>query len=240
MIKFDEHGLPVTGSGDGGDSNVRASILTFTNAINWQSKKILEYCTVTGFGVRHPHQPPWSNRNNFSRDQQTMLIAGLHCLSTTNTQYQSEASSRLKAFYKNRKEDYFFAQNQERDWPGTKKHFYPHKMTGGDPVDEGKWRLLDGPDILAPNQIGQMLIASGQNTWFLRKIARPFHNMVLKNYAKSEPWEVNQMIAECYVYGTLGTFKQIFPEWQYISEKYWKDRDEIEYHLLLKEFINKY
>jgi hypothetical protein len=212
--------LPVDETGDGGDSAVRAGILMLTTD---QVPKI-PYVGLDGLMVRHPIQVPWNNPYNCTRDQLLPLLAGLH--QTGNVQ----ACKRL--FYSHLKRG-FFCQNFERDFAGSTKYPWPHKV-------DGKWRAFDFADPLLPNHIGCLIIAGRIRWayWFL-PIAYLFHFVMLWGHAVSKHNEENQQIAECSIYKTLRAYVFVKPQWSDISYKYWADRREYEYHFETVNFIRR-
>lgn len=229
MIYFDDYGFPCDQTGDVGDSAVMAGILKISpSEFKWQFN-LLDYEIKPGVLCRHPFTPPWNNHKNLSRDNTMPLLAalnrlGLHCVAE-------------RFFYK-RMSAFFFAQNTERDHKGTTKKPYPHIMTGGDPKDEGKFRLFDMPDLLwSPSVLGSMVLA-GRIKWlyWLLPVSYVvnFFNIVYMNKK-----EVNQLIAECSILGTTKLLKKLNPEWETISEKYWGSRNAIEYHEMLLKVVNK-
>jgi hypothetical protein len=217
VIYKDGAGFPVDQTGDGGDSNVRNCVLhladrSLANPRWFYIDKDFNPC-------RHPTDEPWNNPKNFSRDQLTMLIA----VSTFEN----------KEFFRAALKRCFFAPNFERDWPGSTKYPWPHKV-------DGKWRWFDFADVLLPNHIGMMIVAGKiwPMYWFV-PISYFFHilGMVLHKYSNHH--EENQMLAECYVYGTLKFYTWLNPRWNEVSEKYWASRNEREYHDLWIQVIER-
>lgn len=220
MIYEDTLGYPVDQTLDGGDSAVRTGILAMCD--EFMHRCITNYSTNKGTFIRHPHQDPWDNHKNFSRDQMMMLLAGFHRQEYNLYPHQH--------FFKTMKR-FFFAQNFERDYPGTTKYPWPHKV-------DGKWRLFDFADPLAPNHIGAIILA-GRVRW-----AYPFlplcmcvHLISLFFHSRGKHHEENQMIAECYIYGTLKLYRKWNKNWIHTSREYWARRNEIEYHDMLVKLV---
>jgi hypothetical protein len=140
MIYQDEFGFPVDQTGDGGDSAVRAGILSlFGNApskhlptltsgdsstgnsgsyLEASNERIrIEAYENNGVCVRcpSPTQSPWNSPLNFSRDQLIPLASGL------------PAAAARRVFWSHAKR-LFFCQNIERDKPGSRKHLWPHQF----------------------------------------------------------------------------------------------------------------
>lgn len=218
MIKLDANGLPVDGTGDGGDSAVRAGILKFTG---FMPNLITErYHKGEGLLVRHPTQRPWNNPGNFSRDQLMCLIPALSPDTVKKVLW-----SRIKAFC--------FAQNFERDAVGTTKYPYPH-------VVDGEKRWFDYADPLLPNHIGAMVLRAKEwRLYWMLPVAYLLHVLFLVLHAKGKHYEENQTIAECTVYGTLGLYKKLKPHWKDVSAEYWGKRGEKEYHDMLVKWVEK-
>ena len=230
MIFFDDYGYPSDQTGDGGDSAVRASLLAMCKSPFMGTFMLRKYEIKPGLFVRHPKQVPWNNYKNLTRDQTICLVAGLKA--TGNWR----AVSRM--FY-SRAKCFFFSQSTERDYPGTKKYPWPHTMTGGDPVDEGKLRLFDGPDILMPNHVACMILAGKVKLAYLfLPIGYLFHFILLFLHSMDAGCEQNQMICECYTLGTLKVFNKLNHGWEEDSLKYWSERGEVEYHKLLVALVN--
>jgi hypothetical protein len=216
MIFKDSYGLPVDQTGDGGDSAARAGILALTNSNH--KVGLSQYAWM-----RHPHDEPWNNPKNFTRDQAMCLLPKMPVYYVRQFFWQ-----RLRAF--------FFAPNTERDYPGTTKYPWPHSFTDFD--GNFTTRYFDGPDPLLPNHIGAMVIRGRvwQFYWLL-PVCFLFHLLSLFLHSKSNHYEENQMICESYIYGTMRLYKMIHPRWEKVSREYWSRRNEIEYHNLLKEFL---
>lgn len=131
---------------DGGDSAAFHGIVDCFdfNAFNWANHPSW-YFVKNGICVRHPKDPVYSNPWCFSRDQLICLTAGLWGL--------KNRSEDVIDILKKPWTQFWFAQNIERDQPGSTKRPWPHKMTGGDPVDNGKWRWFDFADPLLPHHM---------------------------------------------------------------------------------------
>ncbi len=218
MIYRDQFGYLVDQTLDGGDSAVRTGLWSMCTG------EIGMFFSTRDDGLmrRHPVQEPWNNPHNFSRDQTMPYVAGLKALNFKYT---------IRNIFWAHAKRFFFAQNFERDYPGTTKYPWPHKV-------DGKWRLADFADPLMPNHIGAM-IKAGQiysMYWFL-PLAYAFHFAALAaNYFTLR--EQNQLIAESYMLGTLRIYRRT-PHWKTASLMYWTDRNEVEYHEMLVQFVAK-
>lgn len=217
MLYRDSNGYPLDQTLDGGDSCVRAGILSMCREQYRSHHYVFEKQ-----GMRHPSQVPWNNRKNFSRDQLLLLLAGN--IPTGFTHYNKDLFySHLKRF--------FFAQNFERDHVGTTKKPWPHKV-------DGKWRYFDFADPLLPNHIGCLIIA-GRIVWAYPALVLcyPWHLLSIYLHSLGKHHEENQMIAECYIYGTLRLYRSWHKNWLSISREYWAKRNEIEYHNMLVKLV---
>jgi hypothetical protein len=244
MIHLDEHDLP-TSIDDGMDSCVRQAIITMCNSHfkNWAL--MCEY-ERNGYGVRHPHESPANNRWNFTGDQLAMLIAGLHAA--------GDVKAIRRLFWRHVKR-LGFCQNFERDVTGSTKYLWPHtfyKDSKPNPttvlwpaklqplpgvVIESK--KLDFADLCSPSRFGMMIV--GGRIWWLYwalPLCRGVNRLNICATARSTHDEMNQLIAECSVLGTIETFKRIIPAWHKRSEHYWSVRNEIEYHDMLVQWMN--
>jgi hypothetical protein len=224
MIYIDESYLPVDQTMDGGDSTVRGGIMMMCNYRNELGLGMLAWFPkpFKGWFTRHCFKAPWDNPKNFSRDQMLPYIAGLHRI---------DEHIWVKMFFYERLKQFFFAQNFERDYPGTTKYPWPHKV-------DGKWRLFDFADPLLPNHIGAIILA-GKIKWaypFLL-LAYPWHLLGLIIHRFSKHHEENQAISESYIYGTLPIYRRIHPRWKEVSKAYWQRRNEIEYHDMLVKLV---
>lgn len=148
MLLKDNLGLILDNTGDAGDSCNRTGL--YYGFSKDPYNKLNYFVNYNGICVRHPIQVPWNNPNNFSRDQLIPLIYGL-------SKDISKIGTIRNIFWASAKR-FFFAQNFERDYPGTKKYPWPHKMQGGDMAENGKWRMFDFADPLFPDTILHMII----------------------------------------------------------------------------------
>jgi hypothetical protein len=249
MIYYDKYKLPVNEHQDGGDSCVRAGLLAMMNPSEVNRDLLYKYEAAPGMFVRHPIQVPWNNKFNFTRDQMMCLLAGIKATGAHDLARRM-FWSRLKAFC--------FSQSSERDVVGSKKWLWPHSnwkdsvptphtfkyKTINDVVINGEvkftaeHKIADWADPLFPNHMGTIIIAG--KMWYLYPllvIAYPVHLLFLWLHSKSKHYEENQMISECSIFGTKEILKKLKPHWIENSRKYWQDRNEIEYHNMLVEFM---
>jgi hypothetical protein len=178
VLLKDNLGLILDNNGDAGDSCNRTGI--YYGFSKDADNKLNYFVNYNGICVRHPIQSPWNNPKNFSRDQLIPLIYGL----------SKDKSKRkiIKSILWATAKRLFFCQNTERDYPGTIKYPWPHKMAGGDVKDNGKWRMFDFADPIAPDTILHMIIC-GRIYWLY-----PFYLIGL-------PWFILTLVAHCKLYG---------------------------------------
>ena len=258
MIHQDENFYPLSDDLSGADSTVRAGILLMCSHPLGEKIPFQTYELTPGIFVRHPIQVPCNNPKNFTRDQMKPFIAGLHRLG----QYDM-----IRRFFWKRLRAGFVMQNTERDVAGSTKHFSPHYFykdsspTAASRPMRFNWstfrfeippmglaeaaytfesRIVDGPDILAPNDIGFLILAG--RMYFLYPfllLAVPFHllALLLNRYQLREQ---NQTMAEAYVYGTQVLYKKLQPHWHVLNFNYWNDRGEGEYSYILFDFMSGY
>lgn len=221
MIHIDDYGFPVDETGDGGDSSMRAGVLAMYLSKNRNGHfsllayginyKMYEDKNNPGWLLRHPTQVPWNSRRNFSRDQSLVLLAGLNSI---------KEHAIAKRFFFERAKSCFFAQNTEKDYPGTAKRLpedYADPMFGN---------------------IGTMIIAG--KIWYLYPLLFIFfwmHLAAIIFHANSNPTEENQILSECFLWKTLWLYKVIHPGWMAVSFKYWNSRNQVEYHNMLREIV---
>lgn len=122
MFFVDEEKYPVNNTKDGADSAVRVGIIAtgehntlVMHDLYPQVSRIINYVKASGICVRHPKFNPW----NFTRDQLDCLIAGLYAIG----EYELVRQIFWAHFRRG-----FFAQNFERDIPGSTKHLWPHEF----------------------------------------------------------------------------------------------------------------
>jgi len=247
MIKLDQDGIPTDViSEDYMDSAVRAGILTITK--HNKAPYLKYYVLNNGEFIRGPKTSKATNPKNFTRDQMLCLVAGL----STNAEYHEDIRTNLY----NRIKSFCFAQNVERDEPGSTKYGRPHYfykdsipmvttvfrkeyLIYTDYTIESK--VFDGPDILMPQHIWHMIKAS--RTYWLYPFAiigLPCYllDMVAHSLSSSK-FEENQHICMAYVQGkwAMKLYKVLNRNWKQVSMKYWKDRNEIQYHDELLEMM---
>lgn len=255
MLAFNDEGFPTDAlSKDLMDSSVRAGILMMTGVSNL-AFDVMKYEKEPGVFIRGPDRGIASNQNNNTRDQMLPLMAGF---------LNHGLHEPIKRFFYKRLEHGFLMQNIQRDKWGSVKMFRPHafykdsnpntdtvpmrfnwkkfrfEISPGDlNFGETETRIIDGPDLLFLNAIGAMILVGNVYAWTpLLLFCYPAHIIGLIFHSFKKDTEQNQMISECYVYGTLKLFKKVCRNWEAQSADYWGRRKEIEYHELLKKMID--
>lgn len=219
MIYYDGYHFPVDQTFDGGDSALRAALLHLFLG----PRDLRVMYEDDGWLVRHPVAEPWWNPLNMSRDNSIPLIAAL----------PPEAVRRV--FWRFAKRG-FLGQNWQRDWPGSWKYPWPHKIAVGDPKDIGTWRLFDGPDIYTPDHAWHM-ITCGRIWWlyWFAVIGIPWMVVSMYLHSLSSHREHNQIICMAYRQGpwAVRLFKWLVPAWKQDLLEYWGSRNEIEYYEMI-------
>lgn len=254
MLYFDPQGYPKS-IDDSMDSAVRAGILTITGSQNYL---LQNYIDNVGSMRRHPTEVPANNPRNCTRDQMLPLIAGFYAMANDeylpNNSYYKQS---IKKFFWRRFKSFFFMQNTERDRVNSVKYPFSHSFykdsnptpltypfyKGQVPSIEGvtiETKKFDGADPLMPNHIW-FLIKAGRiyGLYPFALIGIPFFILTLIAHSFGDHNEENQMLAEAYVNGKLGLllYKLINRKWKARSEKYWTERNEVEYHDMIVKFM---
>lgn len=239
MIYKDSKGYPVSRTdeslgcvGDGGDSCVRASLIKITSPTDGHFS-MAEY-VKGGLGVRHPDETPWNNPWNFTKDQLLCLIAAL---------YKIGRHDLIRKIFYAHFIRLFFCQNFQRDAKGTWKYPWPHKMQGGDPKDNGKWRIFDFADpIWAPDHLWHM-IKGGRiyPLYFVALLGIPllWFRLYLNTVMSQKKNELNQIFCQSVVAGEWAEklflkTKDLIPS----LIRYWDvDRGEGEYVKMITNYL---
>lgn len=246
---FDEYGLPVEQYKDAGDSAMRCGVRAQSGLTGL---RFLRMYYADGVCVRHPFQKPWNNPKNFTVDQLTVLLAGM------NTYGEIQAMFDIFKKYAARG---FVGMNTERDWPGTTKYPWPHKVQ--DYVSGGKdgkipkgapyWRMFDGPDLLFLRHdllyIWAKRVKSRWQYVFAALGPLQFLFGVLLNALKcklNDPKfkdgivEQNQIISLANLYGgwAMRLYRKVTPKWAEHVMGYWNVRDESPYSDSLINLVN--
>lgn len=218
MLYLDQFKLPVDQTADGGDSAVRAGLLcTFKYNHNVD---LFKY-TQRGYCFRHPNQYPWSNKNNFSRDQLIPLSAGL---------WKQGFKYSLRDVFLEHLKRGFFCQNIERDVSGSTKYPWPHSFVND--KGEKETRLFDFADILLPDHILHLILcAKLYPLYIFGLIGYPWLVLSILIHSQSSHKEHNQIICQCKVAGKpfIKLFKYVTPNWKEDLREYWGSRNEMEY-----------
>lgn len=213
MLKFDAHGILVdTQAGDGGDSANRAGLWALLG-----HAQPLDLFEQKGFLVRHPFQEPWNHPGNFTRDQLLPYVAGLW--------RQGEIKAARRVFWRHLRRG-FFAQNLDRDQPGTRKKPWPHRYR--DDRDERAFSWFDFADPLMPDHIFHLILCA--RLW-------PFYIFGIFGY----PWllinifghglfsrsdDEGQILSQCLRAGRpfVAFYRFVKPDYRESLRRYWDER----------------
>jgi hypothetical protein len=186
----------------------------------------IDFVDGKGLIVRHPEQEPWNNWRNVSRDQTMPIVAAL--------MRQGSIATAKKVFWAHAKR-LFFCQNIERDAKGTRKYPWPHKVNG-------KWRVFDFADPLAPHHISAMARAAGYKTWLIDAIAFPTFILECLTFRYSDNDDQGALIATAACLGKLHWFKFFNPDWEKKLDLYcngWRRQGELFKELRNFVFFNR-
>jgi hypothetical protein len=225
VIFKDDYGFPVCSTLDAGDSSMRAGMIMLTGMP--KTFPCYAYEIAPGNLTRHPKQFPWNNPRNFTRDQMLPLIAGL------NAKGQWQIIERVMFATIKR---FGFAQNFDRDKPGTAKYPWPHWFTNDRNVLE--FSAFDFADPLLPNVWGCLIIgARATYLYWLLPICYLFH--IISILSSKSHDEQNQIIAEMSFYGRLSfrLYMKLNTNWKKQNHEYWYNRNEGEYADKIEEYV---
>lgn len=214
MIKVID-GVPVdNGANDQGDSARAWGILQLVQYTGEPLCPPERFMAGWGLARRSPAQIPWNNPWNFTRDQLMCLVAGFYVLGRYDLIRQLFWRHLLR---------FFFCQNFERDYVGTKKYPWPHSFINDKGEREFRW--FDFADPLSFDQIW-VLIRAGR-LWYLYPfgiIGLPvfYVKLLLMNSKSHADVELNQLFCQCFIAGKffIKMFKDI-PDWELSFKKYW-------------------
>jgi len=220
-MKFDQYGLITMDSGDGGDSAHFTGLYTITG-----QETNISLCMTPAGPVRHPHQFPWNNPLNFSRDQMMPFVAGLHAMG------HIDICQDVLALTKQRN---FFAPNIERDAPGTRKYPWPHYAHRQAGVS--KWVWFDFADPLLPHHIAALYVASLEpRPVGIDQAARVSLILELVSIKLSKNDDIGAILATCFILNEVKLFKTIVNDWQKRLDSYclgWRNLDLLHKELSL-------
>lgn len=225
MVFTDADGFPINSTKDGMDSSMRMGIMILTG-MNYACVP-RAYEISPGLLTRHPKHFPSNNPYNFTRDQLLPLIAGFNYL----------GNNRIigRVLFKTLKRG-CFAQNFERDIPGTRKYPWPHYFTNDRGVQEFSWG--DFADPIFPSAIGAMILGSkAWSFYWMLPVCYLFH--ILSILGSISHGEVNQIISECSFYGkwSFKLFAKVNPDWKKRNHEYWYNRNEGEYADSIEKYV---
>ncbi|MES3037216.1 MAG: hypothetical protein V4736_04840 [Bdellovibrionota bacterium] len=213
---------------DGGDSASRNGMLaTFDTRFTWMTSAFEPY--FNGLCVRHPCQSPWSNPNNFTRDQLIPLVSGMH--------RNNEHSATKRIFWAHAKR-FFLCQNIERDYKGiSRKYPFPHRYREFD-KNEIKFSFFDYRDPLMPDDIWHLARCAGFRWhWIVGIIGAPWLALTIFLTRRGE---INSLLCKAKVAGPffIRLVKKYIPHWEDLNRHYWSGwRDQAEIaEIIIKGF----
>jgi hypothetical protein len=197
-------------TGDQGDSANRAGIMA---AFGNSPEPLLDY-VHNGICARSPEAYPWTNSYNFSRDQMIPFMAGLN--------KQGHIKEARQVFWRHAARC-FFAQNLQRDIPGSWKFPWPHDFIND--KGEPEHRPFDFADPLLPNDIWHMIkCAKLYPLYWFGIIGIPVFILAMYIYCQNkENDDDGQVLSQCLINGdwALKLFKKMKPWYQLSLTKYW-------------------
>lgn len=243
------------------DSAVRAGILAVCEHRFGNDRRVYTpaYVLPSGNMIRHPDQYPATNDRNFTRDQMSCLIAGLH---------HQRYVAFLRDIFVKTKSRWFFAQNIDRDILNSNKILWPHEFyKDSNPYRNTypmKWswkewkfkstipqlpgveiekRTVDGRDPLTPSVVGALIKAC--DFWWGKPFVlfgRAWLELELFQAQRKDQssTELNQLFCICTIYGdtALRQFKQI-PGMEASFRNYWGSKNELEYSDMILKYLEK-
>lgn len=229
MLIRDEKGFILDNSKDGGDSANRGGLLALAGGF----ENLDAYVDQDGWCVRHPYQYPWNNKYNFSRDQLIPFTAGL---------WKQEKHKTVRKIFWAHARRLFFAQNFQRDFPGSWKFPWPHSFTND--KGENETRSFDFADPLLPDSIWH-LICCGRiyALYWFGIIGIPWFVLSLWVYCRfNDSDDEGQIISQCRVQGQWAV--DLYYSWRsglYVKlSRYWVwRRNQEEIYNAVREILSK-
>lgn len=214
----DQDGFLVDSTYDGGDSTHFAGL---SMLFGGNEKQYFYETNASGVLVRHPPSQPWDNPKNVTIDQIAPFVAGCS----------------VSRFYKLPRRVFwaslrrgFFAQNFERDWPGSTKYPWPHSFhKDSDPNKELEFKWFDFADPMGPADIWHLILCARLYPlyWFgLIGYPALFLTVLLHcKFNKSD--DEGQIIAKVVIGGKffVRMYKKLKPDWKLALWRFWsRDR----------------
>lgn len=195
---FDQYGLPKdTGASDYMDSARLAGIMAVFDIPG--TPDLYNYIAFTSeravVGVRHPHEFPSNNPNNFTRDQLMCLTAGIRVQKNNGAICDFLYAEACKRGNR--------AQNMEADVPGSLKKF------------------PNGADLLLPSNMDHLRRCAGHEPTFLGTLWLKAD--IIANGLFTPLGEQNQLICMCVVAGPeyVKMYKKCNKQWRDAIRLYW-------------------
>lgn len=198
-----------------------------------------------GQGLRHPFEFPANNPLNCTRDQLAPLAAGL---------FKAKAQRTARKIFWRTLKRLCFAQNIERDKPGSFKLPWPHwYFKDSDPIAHtylyrpksslGKvmFKWFDGPDPLFPHYIFAIAVAAWpQYKLLFRGMGMPFFVMEGLIYRFTKNDDMGAFIACGYNLGLLKLFKRLVPDYEKRCDSYFIPRGFAQLGKDIKDWLKQY
>jgi hypothetical protein len=230
MIYTNKSGYP-SSVNDTMDSAVRISIIQLSND---GEVPLLSNYEKNGLLVRCPEDAPANNPKNCTRDQLIMLIAAFSHVDNRPV-CKRVLLSTIKRL--------LFAQNTERDKPGSTKYPWPHSFwKDSEPNTVREYKYFDCADIMGPQHVGGLIIAARYYLLYpLLPICVLFVLIELLFPSKDLDKEQNQLIALASIYGkwAIRLYVNRNKVYEVQLARYWKARNEFEYAYMLNMYINR-
>lgn len=264
MLCYDENYFPTDcHSKDQMDSAVRAGILMLSGIPNLKFE-VSQYEVEDGKFCRGTKTDKERNWKNYTRDQAKCFMAGLahHGIHHAVRRFLFE---RFKTTFF---PFIMFMQNTERDRPDSVKMKRPHCFySDSKPTPEThamkfsfkKWRWITSEKLDQAYRVERKMFdmadpLSPADIWFFIKcadlkalyyiyavIGLPFFLIETLIHGLTSDFEENQKMCEVLTHGRWAVkyYKLVHRNWEKVSEKYWSERDEIEYHQFLTYMVRK-
>lgn len=182
---------------DGGDSDHRTGVLAFCGSKQDADNLPQFFNSATGLAVRHPTQEPWSNPNNYTRDQLTGYMAGC---------WRAGRTDIAQALFNAHERRGFLCQNIEDNATGTLK-----EPPVGDPLgphDIMYLRVCAGDIDAVSDLVGQLSLFTS-----------------IQFLSNDITTEINQPLLQSIVCCQLDVFLATHPEFKKQLIHYWEGED---------------
>lgn len=230
MIYKDAQGYPVNSTLDGMDSAMRAGVLgVFCTdpTIYPGDNRLAAYEIKPGLLTRHPTLPPANNPYNFTRDQMMCLVAAMPQPTAERVLYAT-----LKRFC--------FAQDFERDIPGSTKYPFPNVYVNDQGAKTFTW--FDFADPLFPHHVGHLILCA-KCFWLYPFLVFSYPLLWLACLFPATISTAEQNQIQCMVVRAGRWWTRFYrnhnPLWEVQTINYWQSRNETEYSVYIVALIGK-